>query len=170
SVATDAAAVERVFEAKGRPQEKAMPVLIGEVAQLADLAAEVPPELRRLMRAFWPGALTVVLPRSPRFVSPAAPGDTVAVRLPDHDWLREVLRLAGPVVGTSANRSGQPSPRRASEVAEQIGHGVDLIVDGGTAPGTASSVVALTEFGVRMLREGAVSRSDLERVVNSPLH
>lgn len=159
-------AVRKIFRAKRRPPEKALPVLIADEADLARIAAAVPPPAKRLAAAFWPGPLTLVLRRAPGFRGAGLPDDdTVAVRIPNLDVARALLRAAGGALAvTSANISGQPSPRTAQEAAVQIGRGVDLILDGGPCPGgVESSVVDCAREPVRLLREGALSREQLTR-------
>jgi L-threonylcarbamoyladenylate synthase len=152
-------AVRRLFAAKQRPLDRPLPVLI-ESAEAADaIASEVLPAARRLMEAFWPGGLTLVLRRHPRFRSLAlAGGDTVAVRVPAHPVTLELLRRVGePLTGTSANLSGRPGPKTAQEVHRQLGDRVDVTVDGGPCPGgVESTVVDCTVDPPRVLRHGAV--------------
>ncbi|MGN6361613.1 MAG: L-threonylcarbamoyladenylate synthase [Thermomicrobiales bacterium] len=158
------AALARLYEAKGRPSEKAIPVLVSGAEQLARLTRDLPPGAAAFAARFWPGALTIVLPRSdtvPDLVT--AGGDTVGLRMPDHPFALDLIaRCGGALAVTSANRSGEPSLAEASAVAAAIGAGVDLIVDGGRAPGGQSStVVALTSAGPRVLREGPISAEAL---------
>ena len=159
-------APEKVAAAKRRPEEKHMPALIGERSQLAELVTSIPLDAERLMAAFWPGALTIVLPKRPR-LSPLLGDTTLGARQPDHAASRALLAAAGvPITGTSANRSGQPSATTAQEVWEQLGAAVDLILDGGPAAGSApSTVIDCTVRPARILREGALTRSALAAVV-----
>lgn len=159
-------AVRKIFRAKRRPPERALPVLIADETDLARVAAAVPAAARRLAQAFWPGPLTLVLRRAPGFRGVGLPeDDTVGVRIPDLDIARALIRAAGGALAvTSANISGQPSPRTAQEAAAQIGRGVDLILDGGACPGgVESSVVDCSRSPVRLLREGALPRDRLMR-------
>jgi L-threonylcarbamoyladenylate synthase len=161
---TDDGAIERLFAAKGRAIDKAVPLLIASPADLALVAADVPEVARLLMHAFWPGALTIVLPRAAGFRSKAL-ADTIAVRVPDQPVPRELVRLLGaPITGTSANVSGGPDPLTADDVRAQLGEAVDLIIDGGPCPGgRPSTVVDCTVDPPRVVREGAVSREELVR-------
>jgi L-threonylcarbamoyladenylate synthase len=161
---TDDAAIDRLFAAKGRDVEKAVPLLIASPADLALVAGDVPEAVRLLMHAFWPGALTIVLPRAAGFRSKALDG-TVAVRVPDHPVPRELVRLLGaPITGTSANVSGGPDPLAADDVRAQLGEAVDLIIDGGPCPGgRPSTVVDCTVDPPRVVRQGPVSREELVR-------
>lgn len=162
----DARAVARVFRAKRRPPEKALPVLIADADDLVKVAAAVPAAARRLAAAFWPGPLTLVLRRAPGFRGAgSAEDETVGVRIPNLEPARALIRAAGGALAvTSANLSGQPSPRTAQEAAAQIGRAVDLILDGGPCPGgVESSVVDCSRSPLRLLREGALSRDQLRR-------
>lgn len=157
-------AVARLYVAKGRPEEKPIPVLISSPEQLAWLTSELPDGAAVFAAQFWPGALTVALPRSaavPDLVVAGMP--TVGLRMPDHPFaLALIAACGGGLAVTSANRSGEPSLREAAAVAEAIGGAVDLIVDGGTTPGGfASTVVALGVDGPRVLREGPIDAATL---------
>ena len=167
AAAGDARAVERVFAVKDRDAEKALSLLLADAADLAPLCAQVPFLARVLAQRYWPGPLTLVLRRSPAFHSAAlGGGDTVAVRVPDHPFLRELIRALGePITGTSANQSGRPACRSAGEVEDKLGDAVDLIIDGGpSGAGQESTVVSLTGSLPVVLREGAIPRVDVERL------
>ncbi len=163
--------VERIFVIKGRPSSMALPLLLAEASQLAEVAAEVPDVAWTLVRRFWPGALTLVLRKAPSIPDLVTGGEpTVAVRIPDHPVARELVRLLGaPITGTSANRTGAPPARTAQEVVQQLGDAVDLVVDGGECPlGSPSTVVDCSQRSWRILREGAISREALEEVLGAP--
>ena len=165
--ALNEAAVERVFEAKGRPQGMPLPLLIGDQEQLSMVVATVPEAAWKLAEAFWPGGLTLVLPVGPGVPAlVTARGWKVAVRLPDHPIPRELARQLGrPITGTSANRSGGPEPTTAEEVREQLGNAVDLVLEGGPSPkGRSSTIVDITGEHPRVLRQGAVSIEDIQHV------
>ena len=167
AAAGDERAVARVFAVKGRDAEKAISVLLADAADLAPLCAEVPFLARVLAQRYWPGPLTLVLRPSPGYQSAAlGGGDTLAVRVPDHPFLRELIRALGePITGTSANRSGRPACRSAQEVEHELGDTVDLIIDGGPSPaGPESTVVSLTGSLPVVLREGAIPRVDVDRL------
>ncbi|HJX61884.1 MAG TPA: L-threonylcarbamoyladenylate synthase [Dehalococcoidia bacterium] len=164
---SDGQAVERVFAVKDRDTEKALSLLLADAGDLASLCAQVPFLARVFAQRYWPGPLTLVLRRSPAFHSAAlGGGDTVAVRMPDHPFLRELIRALGePITGTSANRSGRPACRSAQEVERELGDAVDLIIDGGASgAGPESTVVSLTGSLPTVLREGAIPRVDVERL------
>ena len=170
AAATSEAAVRRLYAIKGRQLTKAMPLLIKDSAS-ASFVAEVTPLARTLMSRFWPGALTIVMRKLPEFRSVALGGqDTVALRVPDHDLVREIIRLLGePLTGSSANRSGSRAPVSAAEVALQMGEMVALVIDGGKAQaGVESTVIDITDTP-RIEREGAVSRREIEEVIGKRL-
>jgi L-threonylcarbamoyladenylate synthase len=154
------AAVRRIFELKGRGMQDPLPVLLADPAQLDEYGRDLTAEARRLAREFWPGALTIIVRRSdsvPALV--AGGGDTIGLRVPDHPLPRALARELGtPIVGTSANSHGAPSPVTAQQVAFDLGDTVDLILDGGRCPiGRESTVVDATTADVRLVRQGAVS-------------
>ena len=164
---TQPAAVEQVFEIKGRPQGMPLPVLLPGPEALSMVSDDVPPLAWTLARRFWPGPLTLVVPRASRVPAIiAARGWTVAVRVPDHPVPRELARLLGaPITGTSANVSGGPSPHTAEEVRRQLGDRVEHVIEGGPPPdGRASTVLDITQSPPRILRLGAVSWEMLEEV------
>ena len=160
-------AVERVYRVKERPQNMALPLLLGDVSQIREVASYVPPVAWLLARNFLPGALTLVLYKS-RLVpdSVAAGGKTVAIRIPAHPVPVALVEGLGiPIVGTSANLSGKPSSLTADEVYAQFGSRVDLVIDGGRCPGgRESTVVDMTKGTPVVLREGAISTKELRRV------
>ncbi len=161
---TNAEAVRRLFEAKKRDAKQSVPLLIASPADLAQVVADVPETARRLIGAFWPGPLTIILRKAESFRSTAV-GATVGLRVPDHPVPRELVRLlGGPITGTSANVSGGPEPRTADEVRAQLGDDVELIIDAGRCPGgQPSTVVDCTVDPPRIVRDGAISREELVR-------
>ena len=168
AAASDVEAVKRLYRIKGRPATMAVPLLIADESQLDTYSTCVSHVARRLAREFFPGALTLVLPKShivPDVVSGG--GDSIALRVPDHPVPRAIVRLlGGAITGTSANRSGASSPTTAQEVRRQLGSDVDMVVDGGECRGgLASTVVDVTDPSPRVLRQGAVSREELEKVL-----
>lgn len=155
-------AVRRLYAVKGRPLDKAMPLLIADAAA-ATWLAEVTPAARTLMSRFWPGGLTIVMRKAEGFRSVAlAKQDTIALRVPDHDLVRQIIRALGePITGTSANRTGVRPPRSAAEAVIQLGEVVALVIDGGRpTKGEESTVIDITTEP-RVLREGVVSREEL---------
>ncbi|GGH32670.1 threonylcarbamoyl-AMP synthase [Paenibacillus segetis] len=168
--ASNTEAVERIFSAKGRPSDNPLIVHIADMVQLEGLVTEVNETQRRLMEAFWPGPLTLVLPAMPGAVSSRVTAglSTVAVRMPAHDVALQLISAAGcPVAAPSANRSGRPSPTLASHVGEDLAGLIDGIVDGGpTGVGVESTVVEVSQDGtVTVLRPGGITAEQLARVV-----
>ncbi len=156
------AAVDRIFEVKGRSETSALPVLVNGWDQVRSVAKDVPPKAKYLAERFWPGALTLVLLKGdlvPDRIT--AGGPTLAVRMPGHPVPIELINgLGGPITGTSANISGGPDPSSLAELISQIGGRVDHIIKCGPAPdGTASTIVDLTSERPKLLREGAISFS-----------
>ncbi|MDU4695057.1 MAG: L-threonylcarbamoyladenylate synthase [Paenibacillus sp.] len=170
--ARNPAAVEAIFAAKGRPSDNPLIVHIADVSQLEGLVTEVNETARRLMEAFWPGPLTLVLPVAEGAVSPRVTAglSTVGVRMPAHDVALRLIAAAGcPVAAPSANRSGRPSPTLASHVGEDLSGRIDGIVDGGpTGVGLESTVVeAGRDGGVTVLRPGGITVEQLARVAGA---
>jgi len=165
-------AVERIFAAKGRPSDNPLIVHISDLSQLDDLALRINDTERALMKAFWPGPLSLVLPVKPGAVSPRVTAglDTVAVRMPDHPAALALIRAAGcPLAAPSANRSGRPSPTLAGHVLEDLAGAIDGVLDGGPAGvGVESTVVQAGEEGaVTVLRPGGVTAEQLAAVAAS---
>lgn len=170
AAASDDAAVRRLFAVKARPLDRPLPLLLADSTDLS-LVAEVTPLARTLVARFWPGALTIVMRKAPSYRSLAlAGGDTVALRVPDSSLVRTIIRHLGePLTGTSANRTGSRPPASAAEVAFQMGSMVDLIIDGGQSRWRAeSTVIDITRGTPAILREGAVSREEVEKVTGQP--
>lgn len=169
-VAADAftpAAVTRLLSAKNRGRSMPVPVLIGEAATLAGLVASVPPVAHQLAEAFWPGGLTLVIEHAPTLAWDLGDAEgTVAVRLPDDDLTRHLLRRTGPLAVSSANRSGRPAATTAAEAAEQLGEHAAVVLDGGPRTGSAAStIVDCTVPTPRVLRIGAIDLDRLREVV-----
>ena len=163
-------AIERVFAIKERPEGMALPVLLAGLDQLPAVVTGVSGNVAALSEAFWPGPLTLVLPRAaalPARLTAGAP--TVAVRVPAHPVPRKLARMLGrPVTGTSANISGAPDPLTIAEVHSQVGDRVDCIIEHGPRPaGTASTIVDLSDGSLRLLREGAIPLADIAAVLNT---
>lgn len=166
--ALDARAVARIFEAKRRPHFDPLIVHITSLDQLTELAAEFPDKARRLTERFWPGPLTVVLPKTdavPDLVTSGLP--TVAVRMPAHPAALELIRRANrPIAAPSANLFGSVSPTRAEHVREQLGDQVDCILDGGPcAVGVESTIISFTGPTPVVLRPGGIGVEAIESVI-----
>ena len=164
---TRAGATGALFALKGRPAELDLPVLVASVEQAEALAGPdgLPAPARWLADAFWPGALTVVVPRRAGLEwDLGSAGDTVGLRLPDHPIARALCERVGPLAATSANRHGEPPCTDAASVTAVFGAHL-VVVDGGRCAGRPSTVVTVIGSTARCLREGAVSWVDVERVL-----
>lgn len=160
----NAASVSRIYWAKARPPEKAIPVLVAGVEQLALLGVEASPLLLALARQFWPGPLTIVARCGASVPENVTAGtQTVAVRMPDHPAALRLFELAGmPLAVTSANLSGQANPLTAHDVMAQLAGRIDAVVDGGVCwGGVPSTVLDLTAMPPHILRQGPVKEADL---------
>jgi L-threonylcarbamoyladenylate synthase len=161
-------ALRRVFELKGRPTSHPLIVHLDSVRFLSRWAREVPPQAEKLAEAFWPGPLTLVLPRAYNVQALVTGGqETVAVRIPAHPMAQQLLTaFGGGIAAPSANRYGRLSPTRAEHVREEFGDAVRVILDGGDCKlGLESTIVACLEGTVRLLRPGSISLSQLQHVV-----
>ncbi len=166
--ATNDRAVAAIFEAKGRPHFNPLIVHLGGAEQ-AQSFAELTPIAEQLAQHFWPGPLTLVLPRKPDCplsLLVSAGLDTVALRVPAHAVAQQLLAESGlPIAGPSANRSGHVSPTTAAHVAEDLGARVTLVLDGGATPrGIESTVVGFDDGRATLLRPGAIAREEIESV------
>ena len=166
--ALSATAVQRLFEAKGRPSSDPLIVHVAAFAQAHDVARELPPAAEALAARFWPGPLTLVLPKSSRVPAGVTAGlDTVGVRVPAHPVALALLDAAAiPVAAPSANLFSRPSPTRADHVLEDLAGRIDIVLDGGpTLVGVESTVLDLTGPVPVVLRPGVVTKEMLETVV-----
>jgi len=162
ALAFDGKAVESIYIAKDRPIEKAIPILIGDSDDLQKVGTDIPDSAYKLASCFWPGPLTILVPKRAYLPEAVSATATVGVRVPDHDVARALLRLAGPMAVTSANISGKQSPVTGRDVYEQLGGRIDLIIDGGTTPGgVPSTLVDCTTAELNVLREGPISPEEL---------
>jgi len=170
ALAFDRMAVESIYTAKDRPVEKAIPILIGDVDDLAKVAISIPEIALKLAAHFWPGPLTLVIPKNPELSDIVSAGPTVGVRMPDHLFARNLLRTAGPMAVTSANLSGQPSPTTAGDVFSQLGKRIALIIDGGITPGgVPSTVVDCTSGEPQIIRSGPIPKREILAISESLL-
>jgi L-threonylcarbamoyladenylate synthase len=166
ALAFDRIAVESIYTAKDRPVEKAIPVLLGDVDDLVKVAITVPEIALKLADHFWPGPLTLVIPKHPGLSESVSAGPTVGVRIPNHPIARALLRLAGPMAVTSANLSGRPSPTTAQEVFAQLSGRIALILDGGMTPGGVPSTVVDCAGGEpQILRAGPIPKSEILAII-----
>lgn len=163
----DEQAIRRIYEAKGRPPSNPLIAHVASRRQIDELAARIPPAAERLIKAFFPGPLTLVLPRRETVPPIATAGlETVGVRMPDHPIARVFIEAVGsPVVAPSANRSGRPSPTTWQAVQEDLGGRIACILTGGrTRAGLESTVVDCTGDIPVILRPGSVTEEQLRRV------
>jgi L-threonylcarbamoyladenylate synthase len=171
AMAFDPAAVERIYAAKGRDAAKALPILLADQDRLTEVADEIGPDARRLAETFWPGPLTIVVRKRDVVPEAVSEGGTIGVRVPAHPVALELLSAGGPLATTSANLSGAPDSMTADEVAAALGDRIDLIVDGGRAPGgKPSTVVDCTVSPPTLLREGPVSMDLILAVLGKAGH
>lgn len=160
-------AVERVFAVKNE-RRKPLPILASDIKTVERIAF-LPEKARSIAKEFWPGPLTIVVPRKPSLPSiVTCDRNSVGVRVPKHDAALQLIRLSnGLLVGTSANKTGKRPPLSAQDAAEQLGREVDLILDGGIATlGVSSTVIDLTSERPRILREGPVGFGEIERFLS----
>ena len=162
----DPSGIESLYRVKGRESAKAIPVLLCDLSELPLVAAEITPGLQRLAQHFWPGPLTLVVPRHPALPRELSPYPTIGVRIPDHPVALALLRLAGPMAVTSANLSGRSSPTTAQEVVDQLDGRIELVLDGGRTPGGISStVVDYSGLEPVILRQGPIDLGELLMVL-----
>ena len=156
-------ATEALFDLKDRSAHQPLAVLVADLDQALELVSFDEPAVGRWMAELWPGPLTLVLRRSAVASGLALGGSptTIGVRCPDHPFVRALAAEVGPIATTSANRSGEPTPTTADAAAASLVGAVDLVVDGGTAGVLASTVVDASGDGWSILREGAITASQL---------
>ena len=158
-------ATDRIFEVKRRPRDVSLPLLVTGIDQVLAVSTAVPDLALELMRRYWPGALTVVLPAKPGLGADLGDDElTVGVRSPDHPVPLALCAAAGPLATTSANRHGEPPMETAAEVAESFGDAVPVVLDGGLCAGSPSTVVDCTGRELKLLREGRIPWDELQRV------
>lgn len=166
--ATQKGAVRAVYDAKGRPEQKPLNVLVDGMGMVETVCRDIPGDAYRLAEAFWPGPLTMIL-RGNGTLPPIVPagGDTQGVRCPDHpDTLAVIRALGRPLACPSANLSGRPSPKSAGDVLAQLGGRIDAVLDGGPCSvGVESTILDLTAAPYRVLRQGGLSREKLEALL-----
>lgn len=159
------AALHAIYEAKGRPDNKAIPILIAEPAQLAGFVEPVSPRAQKVMHSFWPGALTIVLPKLDGLPEELTPYPGLAVRMPAHPFALALLKRCGPLAVTSANLSNHVNTRSAQDVYKDLKGRVSLIIDGGELPGQlGSTIVDLSKETPVLLREGPLAFTEFLRI------
>ena len=164
--------VKRIFEAKGRPQDNPLIVHISEISEIYDLVSEVPDIAKKLAEKFWPGPLTMILPKSEKVPMCVTAGlQSVAVRCPSHIVARNLIKFSGlPIAAPSANISGKPSPTKAEHVFSDLNGKIPLVIDGGESEeGVESTVISLCGETPKLLRPGNVTLKELESVCGKVL-
>jgi tRNA threonylcarbamoyl adenosine modification protein (Sua5/YciO/YrdC/YwlC family) len=168
-------AVQRLLDAKGRTRQSPPPVLVPTVETLEALAAVIPDAVRKLVEAFWPGGLTIVLPAQPSLAWDLGDTDgTVAVRMPDNRIALELLSETGPLAVSSANLTGQPAATTAVEAEAMLGDSAEVYLDGGQSTSVSSTIVDATRLiapggTLSILREGSISREQIRDVIGDLL-
>ncbi len=162
-------AVAALYAAKQRPPDRAIPILLADLDDMAQVAQDAPEIARRLAEAFWPGPLTIAIPRRPEVPEIVSSLPTVGVRIPDHAAARAVIRACGGALAvTSANLSDQPSALTAADAARALGEAVALVLDGGRCPGgTPSTVVDVSGGALRVVRPGPLDEATLQRALQA---
>lgn len=166
--AFDSSAVEKIFEAKGRPKDNPMIVHVSSIDEVYPLVKEFPENAKKLAEKYWPGPLTIIMPKSDKVPARTSGNlDTVAVRMPSHPVMRKVIEKSGcPIAAPSANLSGSPSPTNAKYVFDDMDGRIELIIDGGECEvGLESTVITLATEKPRLLRPGGITPEQLEEVL-----
>ena len=160
-------AVANIFKAKGRPMDNPLIVHISDISQITGLVREFPENARRLAEKFWPGPLTIILPKSDNIPDEVSAGlDTVAVRFPSHPVAKALIGASCPLAAPSANLSGSPSPTTLRHVIDDMNGRIDAIIDGGDcAVGVESTVITLAEVKPRILRPGGITAEQIRSVI-----
>jgi L-threonylcarbamoyladenylate synthase len=163
--AFNSTAVERIYEIKNRPKHQQLPLLIPDIEQMTTLAEPILEIAWFLARRFWPGGLTLVLSKTDSVPAHLASGSTIAIRVPNHSvCLALIQHLGNPIIGTSANISGQPAALTAEEVGQQLGGKIDFIINGGKCPGgKESTVVDVTRESPMILRQGIIPPHEIDK-------
>jgi len=167
--ALNSSAIEKIFLAKGRPQDNPLIVHIADISMLDELVLEIPLVAIELAKHFWPGALTMVFKKKSIIPFETSGGlDTVGIRMPSHKTARELIKACGkPLAAPSANISGSPSPTTAQHVFNDLNGKIPAIIDGGACDvGVESTVISFENGGVRLLRPGFISIDDLRQYVH----
>ncbi len=167
ALASDPNAIEGLYRVKRRDMSKAIPVLIGDLGDIDKVALDMAEYALELARRFWPGPLTLVVAKCPNLPEILSPGETIGVRMPDHPDALHLLKTAGPLAVTSANRSGGSNSLTAVEAVDQLGGLIDLVLDGGRCPGgNPSTVVDCTGDEPLILRKGPISLDQIWEVIS----
>lgn len=161
-------AVTRIYELKGRDHSKAMIIIAADLLQISELVERIPDTAEKLVESFWPGPLTMVFEASEKLQQYAIRNSkTIAVRIPANEICLSLLKSCDfPIVSTSANKSGMPVSTNVEQVKNSFGKELDLIIDGGPTPSSApSTVVDVTKTPLKIIREGAISKLEINSVL-----
>jgi L-threonylcarbamoyladenylate synthase len=170
ALAFDDNAVKRIYAAKGRSTEKAIPILLSDSGDLDKVALHVSEMALKLAACFWPGPLTLVVLKHPSVPQSVSSTAGIGVRVPDLPVARSLLQLVGPMAVTSANLSGQASPSTAEEVLAQLGGRIALILDGGRTPGgIPSTVVDCISPEPQIIRQGPIPEDEIQAILGRNL-
>jgi len=162
----NSAYIECLYSVKGRDSTRAIAILLSSSAELKSVSLLPSEAALKLAHKFWPGPLTLIVPRHPDLPEALSPNETIGIRIPDHEIALKLLRLSGPLGVTSANISGRENTNTAQEVMEQLDGRVHLVIDGGKSPGgVPSTVVDCTSPEPVILRQGPISIDEINRVV-----
>ncbi|MBR7172666.1 MAG: threonylcarbamoyl-AMP synthase [Clostridia bacterium] len=167
--ATSSSAIKKIFEAKGRPADNPLIVHIGNIEMLDGIVSEFNNDAKKLADAFWPGPLTIIMPRGEKICKETSAGlDSVGVRMPSNEIARKIINLSGVAFSApSANLSGKPSPTTAEDVFADMNGRIPLIIDGGESDaGVESTVISVLENTPIILRPGIVTKEEIEKVLN----
>ncbi len=167
ALASNGAAMMKLFHLKRRPDDQALPIFLPDHSWLGRVATDVSPSIRRLAQAVWPGAVTLVLRRNPKWYSLAAPYETVALRIPAHPVARALLdKVGAPLTGTSANRHQEPAATTPEAILELFGSAVEILQPSGLLPaGKPSTILDCTGAEPRVLRSGLVGEEDIRAIL-----
>jgi L-threonylcarbamoyladenylate synthase len=160
--------IESLYTVKGRESTRAIAILMSSPAQLSSVSESPNDMAQKLAERFWPGPLTIIVPKHPSLPKALSPFPTIGVRIPDHEFALKLLELTGPLGVTSANISGQENTVTAQEVLEQLDGRFHLLIDGGRTPGSIpSTVVDCTGMEPKILRPGPISLANIQEVTGS---
>lgn len=170
--ARNSSAIKKIFEAKGRPQDNPLIVHIANMEMLNGIVSKVPDDAKKLAEKFWPGPLTIIMPKGDKICDETCAGlDSVGVRMPSNKIAHEIIARSNiPFSAPSANLSGKPSPTNANDVFVDMNGRIPLIIDGGDSQaGVESTVVSVLEDTPVILRPGVITKEMMEQVLNKPV-